>query len=426
MMKKSVHRLLIAVCCVTLVLMFAFSAFAQEKTQFKIWFYERDNAMSTSWHYALEQFQKKHPDVEVVFELKTFEDTQTTALMVLNSDEAPDVMQINKGNATAGLYAKEGLLENLEAVAKERGWDNVMSPSIQATCRYNEQGLMGTGDLWGITTYGEFVMVYYNKDMFAKYGLKVPTTLEEFEQICDSFVEKEIIPIALAGADQWPSTHNWFELVLYKADRDLANKYQMVATDVDLKGPAFKFGTEKFVEYIKKGYFDPNVTGIDYDTSHPGFYAEQKYAMMLTGSWLYKVVIDNAGFDWDVFLMPGKTLNTGSGGNLFVVPKNAKQKELAYDFLDLVLGEEAQTVMAEAGGIPLNADVSAIEDPKTQRLNELFNGLVKTDGLAFYPDWPVPNFMEVLGGGLQMLLSGSDDVDGFLDSISYEYDSGKE
>jgi raffinose/stachyose/melibiose transport system substrate-binding protein len=250
--------------------------------------------------------------------------------------------------------------------------------------------------------------------------------LEEFEQICDTFVANDIIPTALGGADQWPATHNWFELVLYKADRELVNKYQQVAEDVDLTGPAFRFGTEKFVEYINNGYFDPNVTGIDYDTSHPGFYADQKYPLMLTGSWLYKVVIDNATFDWGVFLMPGKTLNTGSGGNLFVVPKNAANKELAYEYLDLVLGEEAQTVMAEAGGIPLNADVSAIQDPKTQRLNDLFNGLVKDDALAFYPDWPVPNFMEVLGGGLQMLLSGSGDVESFLNTISAEYNSYKE
>jgi raffinose/stachyose/melibiose transport system substrate-binding protein len=123
--------------------------------------------------------------------------------------------------------------------------------------------------------------------------------------------------------------------------------------------------------------------------------------------------------------MPGKTLNTGSGGNLFIVPKNAKNKDLAYDYIDLVLGKEAQTVMAKAGGIPINADLSAIEDPKVRRLNELFSSLVKNDGLAFYPDWPVPNFMEVLGGGLQGLLAGSDDVDGFLETISAEYDSYK-
>lgn len=424
-MKKLWKSVGVAAACAALCTAISLPSFAADKKQLKIWFFERDNAMSTSWHSAIEAFKASHPDVEVLFELKSFEDTQTTARMVLNSDEAPDVMQINKGNATAGQYVKDGLLTDLEAVAKERGWDKILSPSIQATCRYNEEGMMGAGDLWGITAYGEFVMVYYNKEMFAKFGLTVPTSLEEFEKICDTFVANKIVPIALGGALQWPATHNWFELVLYKADRKLANDYQMVAKDVDLKGEAFRFGTEKFAEYVKKGYFDPNVTGIDYDNSHPGFHTEQKYPLLLTGSWLYKVIVDNAKFDWDVFLMPGKSLNTGSGGNLLVVPQNAKNKDLAYDYLDLVLGKDAQTVMANAGGIPVNVDPATIQDPKTKRLNELFSQLVKNDALAFYPDWPVPNFMEVLGGGLQGILAGNTDVDGLLNTISAEYDSYK-
>jgi len=33
--------------------------------------------------------------------------------MILNSADAPDVMEANKGNATAGLYAKQGLLTDI-------------------------------------------------------------------------------------------------------------------------------------------------------------------------------------------------------------------------------------------------------------------------------------------------------------------------
>ena len=42
---------------------------------------------------------------------------------------------------------------------------------------------MGSGKLYGITDYGEFVMVYYNKDMFAKYNLKVPTSYDELTRL---------------------------------------------------------------------------------------------------------------------------------------------------------------------------------------------------------------------------------------------------
>ena len=38
---------------------------------------------------------------------------------------------------------------------------------------------MGSGDWYGVPNYGEFVGVYLNKDLFAKYGIEVPTTFDE-------------------------------------------------------------------------------------------------------------------------------------------------------------------------------------------------------------------------------------------------------
>src|SRR5512136_1660685 len=169
---------------------------------FKVWHYEgADSAMGASWDDAMKDFQASHPDVKLVFELKTFDQIQQTGQMILNSADAPDVMEINKGNATAGLYAKQGLLTDITAEAAKRGWDKIMSPSIQTTCRYNEKGIMGSGPLYGVTTYGEFVMVYYNKDMFDKAGVKVPTSLDEFEAVADSFVKAGTVPIAIGALD---------------------------------------------------------------------------------------------------------------------------------------------------------------------------------------------------------------------------------
>ena len=90
---------------------------------FRVWWYENGNGMDIAWKDALADFQAAHPDVTVEFELKTFQQMEQTARMVLNSNDVPDVMEINKGNATAGLYSSEGLLTNLDEVAAERGWE---------------------------------------------------------------------------------------------------------------------------------------------------------------------------------------------------------------------------------------------------------------------------------------------------------------
>ncbi len=402
-----------------LPLIFAFGSAQAQGTVFKIWWFDKDNAQSKAYNVALDAFKVKHPDVTVQFEQKTFEQTVETARMVLNSNDVPDVMEINKGNATAGLYAKQGLLTNLNDIAVEKGWDKLMSPSVQVTCRYDANGIMGTGDLYGVTNYGEYVMVYYNKPMFAKMGVTVPTTLEELEAINDKFVAAGIIPFTLGDFEKWPPSHNWYEFVMYKADKDFINQYQLLQGDIDFKtNEALNYGTNKFVEWVSKGYYNPNANGTKYDDANAAF-VQQKYPMNLTGSWQYGTFMDQIkDFEWGTFLMPGKKMVTGSGGNLWIVPTNAAQKDLAYDFIDLTMQAESQTAMANAGGIPIHADLTKITDPKILELNKNFNTIVENDGLSYYPDWPVPGYLDTIGAGLQELLDKSKTAAEFLDEIS--------
>lgn len=84
--------------------------------------------------------------VKVEFEKKAFEQIRQNASQVLNSDDAPDVMEYNKGNATSGL------LTNLNDYVSEYGWDKIITGSLADTGKYDEQGVMGSGDWYGITT----------------------------------------------------------------------------------------------------------------------------------------------------------------------------------------------------------------------------------------------------------------------------------
>lgn len=153
-----------------------------------IWHYENeDSAMGQAWAKAIEIFEEENPDVDVVVEKQTFEQIQKNAKIVLTGDDVPDVMEYNKGNATAGQLAAQGLLTPLTDAATERGWDEKLSGSLQTTATYDDQGLMGSGEWYGVPNYGEFVQVYYNKDMFAQYGLEVPTTLDELESVMQAF-----------------------------------------------------------------------------------------------------------------------------------------------------------------------------------------------------------------------------------------------
>ncbi|HEX2907275.1 MAG TPA: extracellular solute-binding protein, partial [Phototrophicaceae bacterium] len=89
--------------------------------------------------------------------------------------------------------------------------------------------------------------------------------------------------------------------------------------------------------------------------------------MILQGTWEFGPFMDQIrDFEWGFFLMPGKKLVTGSGGNVLAVPEKAKNKDLAYDFIDLALSPDAQLMLANAGGISVAGSLLPIENEKAR------------------------------------------------------------
>lgn len=131
-----------------------------------------------------------------------------------------------------------------------------------------------------------------------------------------------------------------------------------------------------------------------------------------------------AGTDWGIFNFPGNELNAGSSGNLWVVPENSQAKDLAYDFIDITMRPEIQAILGNNGGLPVAAAPEDITDPKSQELITAFTEVLDNDGLAFYPDWPVPGYYDVLVAGFQSLINQSTDPAGVLDQIGTAYDDG--
>ncbi|HEV7898097.1 MAG TPA: extracellular solute-binding protein [Planosporangium sp.] len=387
----------------------------------KLWHYEGANsAMGIAWNEAIKRFEASHPGVKVRFEEKGFEQIRQSANMILNSNDAPDLMEYNKGNATAGLLSKQGLLTDLSAEVGRRGWDRQLSSGLATTARYDAKGVMGSGKWYGVPNYGEYVMVYYNKDVFARYGVKVPTTLAEFEAAMDTFVKAGVPPLSVGGAE-YPAQQILYLLALSKANRSWVDGYQLYQHKVDFHGPELTFAANTFSDWVKKGYLDKNSAGIKAEDMGQAF-EQGKFPILISGSWWYgRFANEIKGFQWGTFLFPGNGLHPGSSGNLWVVPRNARNKSLAYDFIDLTMKPEIQNLLGNSGGIPVAADPTAITDPKSKELIENFNTVTKADGLAFYPDWPAPGYYDVLVAGAQKLINGSASPNQVLDEIAKPY-----
>lgn len=387
-----------------------------------LWHYEGENsAMGIAWNRAIEVFEEE-TGATVEFEERSFEQIRQTASQVLNSDEAPDLLEYNKGNATAGLLASQGLLQPLDDAVEEYGWDDTLAPSLQATARYDENGVMGSGSWYGIPTYGEYVQFYYNEEMFEQYGLEVPTTIEELEQVMQAFVDEGVTPLAEA-AGEYPPGQLWYQLALSQADRQWVNDYQIYENPVDFSGPETTYASETLADWVERGYVSSDATGLIAEDAGTGF-INGTYPMFFSGSWWYGRFLDEAQHDWSTFLFPGAEMSPGSSGNLWVIPTTSGDPELAQQFIDITLRPEIQALMGDNGGVPVAADAVDLSNDSSVELIENFNTLLERDGLGFYPDWPTPTFYDELNAGLQGLLNGSLSPAEMNEQIGADYDAG--
>ncbi|WP_406837499.1 extracellular solute-binding protein [Streptomyces sp. AHU1] len=389
----------------------------------RLWHYEApDSAMGAAWNEAIKEFEAQHPGVKVKFEEKGFEQIQKTAPMVLNSNDAPDIMEYNKGNATAGLLSKQGLLTDLTAEVAERGWDKKLSAGVRTTSRYDTDGVMGSGKWYGVPDYAEYTMVFYNKDLFEKYGITEPTTYDELVSAMDTFVAKGVTPLANAGAE-YIAQQYLYQLALSKADRSWVDTYELYKGRTDFHDTAWSYAANTFADWVGKGYISKKSSGTKAEDAGLSW-IQGKSPILFSGSWWYGRFTSEVKFDWDSGLFPGSNLTLGSGGNLWVVPQGAENKELAYDFIDITLSEKIQNLLGDKGGVPVAADASAITDARTKTLIADYNTLSGRDGLAFYPDWPVAGFYDTLVSETQKLITGSEKPDAYLDNLQKAYDKG--
>jgi raffinose/stachyose/melibiose transport system substrate-binding protein len=387
-----------------------------------LWHYEgADSAMGKAWNEAITTFEKE-TGAKVKFEAKSFEQIRSTASQVLNSNQAPDILEYNKGNATAGLLSSQGLLTNLDDAVKKYGWDKKLAPSLQTTAKYDDKGIMGSGNWYGVPNYGEYVEVYYNKDMFAKYGIAVPKTLDEFVAALQKFKDNGITPLAESAAE-YPLGQLWYQLALSKADRSWVNDYQLYKGKVNWQGSELSTATKTVDDWVKKGYISKSASGLKAEDAGTAFEAG-KYPIFFSGSWWYgRFQTEIKNYQWGTFLFPGVKMSPGSAGNMWVVPENAKNKELAYKFIDITMRPAIQSIIGNNGGVPVAAKTSDITDPKSKELIANFNALTAEDGIGFYPDWPTPTFYDQLNAGLQELINGKSPSD-VNKELGSEYQDG--
>lgn len=240
------------------------------------------------------------------------------------------------------------------------GYLQVLNDDIEALADFPASAKSGwsdeEGNVYGVPIFGVTHGVYYNKDIFDKYGLEEPTTWAEFIAVCEALKANGVAPLAQGANDEW----TLYEVVYSGLGANFyggeASRQALMAGDMKLTDAPFVEAFKRVDElqpYLPRGY-----QGLDYVSMQQMFVSGQA-AMFMGGSWEIGVFkglgVENI-FDLGWFAPPVENAGDQLSYSFHVdagigVNKNSEHFEEAMDFLEWTATPEyAQLVMKEVPG----------------------------------------------------------------------------
>jgi ABC-type glycerol-3-phosphate transport system substrate-binding protein len=252
--------------------------------------------------------------------------------------------------------------------------------------------------------------VWYNKDVFDRLSLQIPTDYGQFLKLCEDIKNSgEIAPIVCNVKDGWAT----FEIGLgafTKLVADNPNIYNdLSAGAVKYTDPQFVEAFQKFEHIVKQGYVMEGSSGLDWQGAQTAW-AQEEAAMYITGSWNCGSIGEaQVPFEIGVFTMPqndpGGTPAASLINGLFYglnakgANVEASRKFLAY-FADLEGG--ASEYFASNGYLP-SIKGATVDDP----LIELWLPIMAGPGYPSFRDNIPAGVGETLYTALNEVFTGA-------------------
>ena len=217
------------------------------------------------------------------------------------------------------------------------------------------------GKIYGIPFNKSTEVLWYNKTLLDKLGLKVPTTYDEFANVAEEIKEKQnIVGGGFDSLSNYYSTYLKNEGVTFDSKLDPTSEQSEDAVDYYLDG-------------IKDGYF--RIAGTDKYLSGP--FGNETLAMYVASNaseTFIKKGVDNK-FEIGVARYPAKEVMQ-QGTDLFIFNNaTAEQKTAAYEILKFLTNKENQITWAqETGYIPVRE--SAINDEQYKNSGSLIAPII--------------------------------------------------
>ena len=305
-----------------------------DKVTIRMTYWNSEDTVQTLLDYLAEAV----PEAEIEYQFIDNSNYDTIVDTQLSAGEGPDI--ICESPASALKHAKLGYLADVSDLGAKF--------SDAGTTVYSYDG-----KVYALPGISWFEGIYYNVDLFEENGIELPTTFDEYIEVCKEFQDLGIKPLA-AGLKSWePMLKNSMAFVTAEylstdEGKDFGSKYREGETTLDGTWNTY---LEKWSEMITSGVYTTDMTGIDHDQALEEF-ATGGAAMFCSGPWdLEAIQAKNPDLNLNMMPFYGTTTSAGwligGPGCGFAVNENSANKDVALKVLEALATEEGQAAMWE-------------------------------------------------------------------------------
>lgn len=376
------------------------------------------------------EFTKQFPNVTWDIKQDQFANLINETPRLLASDNPPDMIRL----PTMVSFAKDGLLKNLDDYATAFGWDKWPVPQLNQN-RVSADGIRGSGSLYAMGLNYSLTGVFYNKKLATQIGMtEPPKTLAEFEALLAKAKAAGLLPIM-----EWGSAKSGMGLA-FPLQALMAsvgpvgpiNDWIFQKPGATIDTPSNLIAAQHLEQWIKAGYFPPDINAIEYTDSNARF-VKGEGVFTFNGDWenadYDKNLTGNTGF----FLMPPADPATGAVAAMsapltYGIAAKAKHADCAAFFFNWVATNPAArqidvTVGGSNPGGPADATMPTVAAGSITNETLAAGPVMGAAGTSmdFIANATSSIFAQGWTPELQKMVGGQQDAAGLLKAVQAEY-----
>ena len=315
-----------------------------------------DKDLTVYYQPLIDAYEAAHPEVKIELVDLGSSDYQTVlATQLTGSGSDFDVVTIKDVPGYTTLVNK-GVLEPLDEYICRDGVDLAAFKGLTDQVKVDDK-------LYELPFRSDFWVMFYNKDIFDAAGVDYPTndmTFEEYDALARS-VTNTTPGEEVYGAHY----HTWRSAIQLFGILD--GKNSIIGGNYDFLKPYYELILAEQEDGVCQDYATLKTSNLHYS----GAFSQGNVAMMNQGTWFIATLIDKIKSgeytectNWGMVkyphaegVEPGSTLATITA---LAIPTTAKDKDMSWDFVKFVCGEEGADILASTGTIPaiMNDDIA--------------------------------------------------------------------